>query len=786
MEKNSKPDEKKMEPKVAQVQVGTSSTSKDGSEGQPSRMESTFKGERYNESSNAPSSDAGDFDADGDSRAKDILAKWGDKEYQSRCKSDGNSSTLISKQESQHSLSVEDNPESSDAEVIFVKELKKQVTRNDAGQSGEAMDSAVPDTSVHRNNAAMEAVPRKDELLSPNRVLLSTESINQIIQQDIRDREEKEKDSLDKSMNKALGPLLAAEMIGQRLEDRHLPSEKNKVLNPFAKVKLCPKPNKIAKETLKRDRDGEFVCTNVRRSLLDDSRMGGDASDEQESCKEARNPERNSNQGESKLLTRIKTLGSSIRELKEKGLAAGKLRPVEAVTEDIASNLEKDIEQSGSQPVQYIPMDSRPPTSTGKEVSLAVKNRDDDGDGRKIVASQCSSGKEMKTEESNRAVIPPTLTEIRQPKAEIKGTMFQKITVNLNRIKGIIKSSKREREAEAEEKGSGVRSNDSVKSPTTMGERGLEIASKDMQVESDGKKDEKSSEDTDVRDAESRTDDVGMHMKERSSFDGEKALENVLSKKGTERAFQKMEDAVKSGSDKSVPLKGKESDFGTAREISGNIKRKEVEGARIVVSDIEEGQKGSEVVENDLKKESGRSDEFHREARRSSSNDDGRRSEGIICSDGRNSLPVNQSSGKRASVKSVEKKVVARESKADKKIEVKGKFKNLSEADLNTPELFEFTKIKDVAASGDAAKTGTGSKAERDKNADVKRRVDTSKKARYAFQKQPSKESFAPARDDILGGILGRSEMMKSIDERCSRKKEREGASHSDKVEGIV
>ena len=109
----------------------------------------------------------------------------------------------------------------------------------------------------------------------------------------------------------------------------------------------------------------------------------------------------------------------------------------------------------------------------------------------------------------------------------------------------------------------------------------------------------------------------------------------------------------------------------------------------------------------------------------------------------------------------------------EKKGEVKGTMMKVKSPSINEGNLFEFTKVKSVASNEQSIKPKIGSKKGID-DADQKKKVsiDPSKKARYAYQKQPSKEAFVPTKDDILGGILGRSEMMKSIDDKGDKREE--------------
>eukprot|EP00795_Rhopilema_esculentum_P017638 gene17638-9282_t len=126
--------------------------------------------------------------------------------------------------------------------------------------------------------------------------------------------------------------------------------------------------------------------------------------------------------------------------------------------------------------------------------------------------------------------------------------------------------------------------------------------------------------------------------------------------------------------------------------------------------------------------------------------------------------------GKRNSSLTVNKEKSLR---PEKKGEVKGTMTKVKSPSMNEGNLFEFTKVKSVASNEQSIKPKIGSKKGID-DADQKKKVsiDPSKKARYAYQKQPNKEAFVPTKDDILGGILGRSEMMKSIDDKSDKREE--------------
>ena len=115
----------------------------------------------------------------------------------------------------------------------------------------------------------------------------------------------------------------------------------------------------------------------------------------------------------------------------------------------------------------------------------------------------------------------------------------------------------------------------------------------------------------------------------------------------------------------------------------------------------------------------------------------------------------------------------------DKKLELKGSTKPKSPAVLGSPanlqNMFEFTKVKTVSPNEQNARSKGGMKRGVDggeksaRKPEKKLKIDPSK-VRYANQRQPSKEAFTPAKDDILGGILGRSEMMRSIDSKADKK----------------
>ena len=119
--------------------------------------------------------------------------------------------------------------------------------------------------------------------------------------------------------------------------------------------------------------------------------------------------------------------------------------------------------------------------------------------------------------------------------------------------------------------------------------------------------------------------------------------------------------------------------------------------------------------------------------------------------------------------------------KPEKKLELKGSIKPKSPAVLDSPanlqNMFEFTKVKTVSANEQNARSKGGMKRGMDggekssRKPEKKLKIDPSK-VRYANQRQPSKEAFSPAKDDILGGILGRSEMMRSIDSKADKKDE--------------
>eukprot|EP00112_Aurelia_sp_Birch-Aquarium-sp1_P000913 Seg109.3 transcript_id=Seg109.3/GoldUCD/mRNA.D3Y31 product="M-phase phosphoprotein 8" protein_id=Seg109.3/GoldUCD/D3Y31 len=137
--------------------------------------------------------------------------------------------------------------------------------------------------------------------------------------------------------------------------------------------------------------------------------------------------------------------------------------------------------------------------------------------------------------------------------------------------------------------------------------------------------------------------------------------------------------------------------------------------------------------------------------------------------------------------------------KSEKKLEPKGNSKPKSPAVLDSPvnlqNMFEFTKVKTVSANEQGVRSKGGVKRALDgdeksaRKPEKKLKIDPSK-VRYANQRQPSKEAFTPAKDDILGGILGRSEMMRSIDSKAGKKegnkeKKDKGKQESDSLKQI-
>ena len=741
------------------------------------------------------SSTSSENDDSDDQRAKELLAKWGDKRYQSKVKNiqglkkskDKSKLSLKSKKYS----CVEKNTE----KLAKNSTVQDEIVISESDNGGK---SVVDDSGPEK-----EAMSQGKSLpLSPDKSLLSSESITKIIQDDIKERETKKKNTPERLKKDEISPRPRGneEIHKSNEKQEHFSSKTNDVVNPFARVKLLPKYNDESKKVAEKKNSLITEKESLKEDEIDDviirsSELGPNVSEVID--KEQINDVKNQNHSNSALLMRIKSLGSNIRSLKS-GMQTGKafVLPIEKegnssmqkqVTEDTISKSELtvplDIEHSNQFDENETPMRIEKNIEKGTEDTTAEENagEKDEEQGKVLYEGvKQQSGNVDGSSESRKDIISN----------EKKGSLFGKLNLNFNRLKGLIKDAFKEQNKEE-----GGRNDGGLDAGGRANEMKKNVLENDnLEDGKEGKK-ETHEDQMNVKGAVEREGNVnkGLCKEELATKKDETSVgASVKIKTGhcLEQTAQnepyigirpkddRFENDVAVQSAKEANTLSKNVLSAVSRSSNMNIAR----DPRLMAREMRQSEaagRGGRTESNDPKKGTGNEspvgiEETRLNVQRQKTKD-------------YNRLEVKRKSTESGESKKEEKGIEKEKkgSKAEKKVE-HTRSKNSIDNVLTSQNLFEFTKVKSVN-SIESVQQKRKLKRGFEESMDLKgkAKIDTSKKARYAFQKQPSKVEFTPAKDDVLGGILGRSDMMKTIDERGSKQEEQREESRNNLVNTI-
>ena len=384
-----------------------------------------------------------DDSSDNDERTKELLAKWGDKKYQANLKNYSDSSNTKLKL----SLSLDSSEQSSsESEPENNSSSKPSIVR----PSGVVMQSAKEPMPVAENSKFNAPnVSRKN----PDKSLLSSESIREIIQQDIIEKERTRNASTDKSKS--------GEAYGQKgIGVSHAAYEKQasstgkggENVNSSSMQSTYPKPDYAGKINAGQKTKLQLGVKEESKAFSKvSSRVEFVIASENEDAEVKEIQSKQHIAGESELLKKIRGLGASIREVKREKLTEGSTR-LASEKGSTTSTDKQQVESNTSKSATSVLLD----TEQSTYINENSKSYEKEGHGNEEETLQ-RSGKP----EAEKQLLPqgksqhPTPSEFKavHPRKDVLQQEKRKTVIdksNLNRLKGIIKGVMKEKGKEGE------------------------------------------------------------------------------------------------------------------------------------------------------------------------------------------------------------------------------------------------------------------------------------------------------------------------------------------------
>ena len=691
-----------------------------------------------------------DDNSDTDNRTKELLAKWGDKRYQKKLK---------------------DNPSPKKRELKSKLLSTKPSTETDFVDNYVVIDScedSVSQTDESDPEITYASTPQSI-IRNPDKTLLSSESIRQIIQQDIIERE-KAKKVLSENFKKhevELGQSTAHTYDASK-EKKESPSGKsNQMANSLSHVSIYAKTNDAEKNNtdwkikmeVKLEQDEEYFSKEPINVTID---LPLGTEKQQEAYSVAQNPL------ESQLLRKIRNLESNIREMRnEKQM--GILAKLGNEKGGIGFNNEKATESHFSKSTPLVPVSVEQAAMTSQGSSKCHVSTND---------GPLNTRKELIPSEKKRTIIDKS---------------------NLDRLKGIIKVAMKEQCKEyglvrAEKN---VVEDKSSKLEDNILSRDKESPESKVKIDSVEKIDcQKTNEATCVEKRNLNLEGVTNEEASVKKAVGADIELNIRNEGRLHATQVEMENKKVAGDKKTKDdLEGILTDPAEAQGIDPidsivQSKNKVSEDDCTAGTTIQNPGLDTHKIEQ--------LDARQTEPNLSISNtgfgneklitedekclDDGKQK--IVDCDlekGRSELTIGHESNKQDKGLGIKER--EKSSRNENKTEDKGAVEVQDQAivSLASRVSLDSTKVKTVIPDVSL------SKKEFDEVMDSKGKklIDARKKGktqRFAFQRNPSKETFSPGKDDVIGGILGKSAILVSIDERGSKTDENREDSRNERV----
>ena len=742
--------------------------------------------------------------SDTDTRTKELLAKWGDRRYQPK---PANNQSSLTTQKSRSRLSLKSSKYS----------YEEKIAENDALDGNAAKNSAIQ-AERDKSDDDVTYIPKRNTFMpSPDKTLLSSESIRNIIQQDLMERENKKRTAPVKSV-----------------EYDWLPGQTGADYSHASNLKPVP-PTNDGNEVVKshsrpsfsaRNYDAEIMRTELKTNIELEARKAlksvSKESIEVQGRSQVESPlavEKGSETQAkfpisvgSEIRKKLRDLGSNIRDLKKEQLSDKSTRSANEHG-GILSNNEQKTESVSSKLTRLSPFSVIQPSNFRKEdLYLFPKKKDNVVNEEENILRQESAQARV---ERRDAV--PHHSESKQQVESANEHVYvgedpahpqKKVTVtnklNFDRIKGMMKGTLKEKGKELDQGNNEkcVINNETntldkyvLSSTQVIVDKGFDNKGN---IQSIGQTDQETSKAAEKEEGnlilqEMRTEDTHERPDDIGADKGEKN-EGILSKTvGPSDTLQnktwKASIHIKDG------VKGKLDNFArNPGHVSIDSVTPSAEAADRIgcttgthPQDTGFSSRENRQLETTRTRPDGKttkigpaSDRVHTESEKLFT---GRKQmKRFDFEKGESRLKASHESIK---LRKANEKVERRDSsKFENRVDIGGTVRNPS---LDLRGFSDITKVMTSNVGDSPSKRDASLKRDLAEVVDSRERkaLDTRKKLkalRYSFQKHPSREEFPPAADDVLGGILGKSSILRAIDEGGNKRGEHREEARNDRV----